>query len=131
MSTEDWKRKRVQWLMQHPLWTHPTEDGPRDGSFKECVDITVVFVNHASNEIEDPGYFGDQNDQFQVWLEAGPWFDLSQDSMFPAPLGGWTEWNRWAPSHDIDLDCGGDDLLQAMLNLADLVEQKFGQEGVL
>jgi hypothetical protein len=134
------KRKQiVHWVLGHPLWEHPAEikmppknlpieqcinmePGPdwktviiSDGSYLDCVNLEFVFVNPKTNSIEDEPTL---NTAFRVWVEAGGWVDLStSDHDAPTPPGGWTEYNKWVPSHDPNLDCGADDLESALIEL--------------
>ena len=69
----------------------------------------IVKVNPETNAIDDDPH---KNTKVQIWLEHGP-YDA--------------EWG--ACTHDIDLDCGGDTFEEAIINLAKLVEEKYGDGG--
>lgn len=146
------RRRQIQWLMAHPAWTHPAklhvppdgycppegndlealfqarQDWPaqdiEDGHWSQCIDISVVYVNPATEEIDDDG---ELNTALRVWLEAGPWFDQSEEACF-TPSEGWNDDNKWTGSHDINLDCGAEDIETALLELARLV-RFFYDEG--
>jgi len=77
-----------------------------DSRFKQCLDIDVVKVNPDTNTIDDNK---ELNTKVQIWLEAGPY------------LG-----KHFA--HDIDLDCGGNTFEEAIIELASLVKQKYGDD---
>ena len=139
VPTDPIKRDQiVRWVLEHPLWTHPQvikippknlpidqainmEPGPDwktkvipDGSYLDCVQLEFVYVNPETESIEDEPTL---NTAFRVWVEAGGWVDKSTDPNFPSPPEGWTEYNKWVPSHDPDLNCGGDDLESALIEL--------------
>ena len=99
----------------------------QDGSFYDCADVEYVFVNPDTDAIDDNEAL---NTAFRVWIEAGPWHDLSTDEHWPIPEGGWTDHNRWGHSHDIRLDCGADSAHAALLTLAALVGLCYDEEGV-
>jgi len=150
--------ERLEWLLDHKVWTHPAVgrlrieeafvpvDGPMgdagyltlsdtaewvehtydDGCLQDCWDIELKFVNPANETIEDDEKL---NTAFRVWLEAGPWYDQQTEEPDNAPEGGWQEYNRWVRSHDYRLNCGGEDLVAAMLVLANLVELFYNDDG--
>lgn len=140
------QRQLIKLILDHPLWRHEyivvvppadfkgdcwgasQDDWPKedvgDGSFSECVDITPVYVNPETMSIDDDD---DKNTLFQVWLEGGGWYDMSQDENgMPEPAGGWNQHNKWIGCHDTDLDCGGKDLEEALLQLAVRVKFYYG-----
>ena len=104
-------------------WEDTTYD---DGSIQECWSVELQFVNPANETIEDDEKL---NTAFRVWLEAGPWYDLQTEEPDNAPEGGFNEFNRWMRSHDYRLNCGGTDLIEAMLTLANLVELFYNDDG--
>lgn len=114
-------RELLRWLYEHPAWDWPTlhEDV---GCPDVCIDIGWAYVNPTTHAVEDDNNL---NTHFEVWIEAGPCFDLEEDTArngLPAPDGGWNWTNKWTSSHDLDLDCGADDLETALLTLATLVD---------
>ena len=151
------RRLLVQWLLEHPLWQHeylvevrpddyqgdnsvndilnwPKQD-IKDGTFYDCVDIAVVYVNRETLCIDDDET---KNTMFRVWLEGGGWYDLTKEpgKHWPQPEGGWNQSNKWIPCHDYNLDCGGRDLEEAMVKLALLIKYHYGDtdqylEGVI
>lgn len=68
------------------------------------LEIAVVKVNPVTNEVDDNI---EKNTKVQVWLEC-----------FPNSAEG--------KIHDVDLDCGGNTFEDAIINLAELVEEKYG-----
>ena len=143
-------KAEIMWLLEHPIWTYPDTvrmppegfvwptglfpadeemarwpeiDSP-SGYIWQCVDQAVHYVDPTLEQIEDDD---SRNTAFRVWLESGPWTDLSAaDSNWPVPAEGWTKYNKWSHCHDINLDCGGKDLEEALLHLATLVRFFYG-----
>ena len=156
-ETPEGRKELVTWLLGHPVWTHPLtlkvppggrrrkmtpvegtqylsmeSEGPdwveeehQDGSFNECATLSFVYVNPTNERREDDEKL---NTAFRVWIETGGYFDQStEENGFPAPAGGWTQWNKWIGSHDINLDCGGATMEEALINLALLVRWYYGE----
>ncbi len=92
-----------------------------EGCFSDCVEINLVWVNPETKEIDDNPAL---NTHFQVWLEGGGWFDTRKEDW-----GNPEDRNPWLTYHDINLDCGGDSLEEALLKLADLVQEHYGEDG--
>ena len=86
----------------HYLRKHPMFKG----CFEECLDIEVVKVCPASLCIEDRK---ELNTLTQVWLECGPKL-------------------KNCIAHDINLDCGADTFEEAIIELAILVKQEYGDD---
>ena len=144
------RKKLVQWLMNHPVWTHPTtikvppgenptvEDwnNPDEstwvektipyGLFHDCLDLHFTYVNPKTDSVEDDESL---NTEFQIWVEAGPWVDLSEDPDFPQPERGWDMYNRWTPVHDYNLDCGAATMEDALIELALRVKFFYNEDG--
>jgi hypothetical protein len=144
--------ERIRWLKNHPVWQYPAklpfDQYNRDllkienypdhlidntgtpyivvpmGGFNECVDIEVVLVNPLTGSIDEDE---DLNTELHVWLEGGQWEDMSTWENYHETV--WTEHNKWAATHDLRLDCGGKTIVEALLNLADLVEEHYGNDG--
>lgn len=144
--------ERIRWLKSHPLWQYPSKltldasisdlisvkDYPDHliddtgtpyivvpmGGFNECVDIEFVLVNPLTGYIDDNE---DLNTELHVWLEGGGWEDMSTWQNYPETV--WNDHNKWAATHDLRLDCGGKTSVEAMLALADLVEEHYGNDG--
>ena len=72
--------------------------------FDKCLCIDVVKVNPETNRIDDNEEF---NTKTQVWFECG-------------------SYNDDYATHDTDLDCGGDSYEEAIIELANLVHKKYG-----
>lgn len=140
----DERRERIRWLLAHKVWTHPAkirmppegnlrapykkwvETDVDDGSIHDCWWVDVVYVNPETETIEDDRSL---NTAFRVWIEAGPWYDLSQNENEIVPPGGWNEYNKWTRSHDHYLDCGAPTMEEALLRLASLVEVFYQDDG--
>ena len=89
------------------LWSHPMfEDEYEEGQFELCTDIYVAKVNPENNTIEDDESL---NTKTQVWLETG-------------------NYDANVRVHDINLDCGGDTYEEAIIELANLVYDEYGNE---
>lgn len=106
------KKNLIYWMKEHPMWNHP-EMGIE--CFRTLVDIDLAYVNPIDNTVNDDPSL---NTKQEIWIEAGPYVDCS-------------EWhndseNKWLPSHDIRLDCGGETLEEAFLNLAVRVKKHYG-----
>ena len=76
------------------------------GMFESCLDIEVVKVNPLTKCIEDDENL---NTEVNVWLECGKY----------------SKNIRW---HDINLDCGTDTFENAIIELAKLVKEYYGDE---
>lgn len=113
------------------LHGHPAFSPDDYWYFQRCLDIDVAKVDPVTRRIE-----GDiaRNVHTEVWLECGRPYDRNapecveerrcwNDGGSDAPL---SEADRFGASHDIDLDCGGDTFEQAIVVLANLVLQKYG-----
>jgi hypothetical protein len=72
-----------------------------------CLIINVVKVNPVNNKIEDDETL---NTKTQVWLECGEYEERYDQGC-----------------HDIDLDCGADTFEEAIIQLAQLVADKYGR----
>lgn len=138
--------ERIRWLKNHPLWSYPSKlyldgygictvdtfpdhlvdpDGKpyvvvQMGGFLECVDIDPVLVNPLTGFIDEDDSL---NTKLVVWLEGGGWYDMRDDPHAPPCV------DPWVACHDINLDCSGDTMEEALLRLADLVEEHYGQDG--
>jgi|15BtaG_2_1085339.scaffolds.fasta_scaffold01022_3 hypothetical protein len=147
----------IKWLMEHPLWTHDhfipvppagmdvrdmfdeNSDGTfsvvdrsdwpienvGDGGFEEAVHVSYVFVNPLTESIEVDDSL---NTAFRVWVEAGGWYDQSQDTLL-LPSGGWNQYNKWISEHDYRLNCGAPTVTEAFLQLAELVKTYYNDDG--
>lgn len=93
-------------------YTKHNEDlkGFEINNFRECLDIEVVKVNPETStlEIEEDKLY--LNTKTEIWLE----------------FGGWNEEVNSA-CHDYDLDCGGDSFEEAIINLANLVDEFYDE----
>lgn len=82
------------------------------------LDIFVTKVNPESDRVEDDT-FAFLNTKVQVWLEFGPIMDVNQ---YPES-GDSPDWRR---THDPELDCGDDTYEDAIISLAALVKEHYG-----
>lgn len=96
------------YLNTHPIFNHkPNGEQTYYSFFNHCLDVDVQKVNPANGIKEDDESL---NTQVEIWLEAGPF--ISEDII----------------SHDVDLDCGGYTYEQAIINLANLVYEKYSSD---
>ena len=79
--------------------------------FAQCLDIEVAKINPQTREIDDNEVL---NTEVEVWLECGP-YEFNEDAA------------EFSPTHDIDLDCGAPTFEKAIIELARLVKQKYGE----
>tara|TARA_B100000745_G_scaffold294597_1_gene237796 strand:- start:5572 stop:5994 length:423 start_codon:yes stop_codon:yes gene_type:complete len=109
-------KARVLWVQNHPVWDL-SEDRPSEYITKDpwqwCIDMDHVWVNPDTDEIDDDESL---NTSFRVWIEAGPW-------------GHPPEMAHPCHTHDLRLDCGGKSVPDAFLELADLVEKYYNDDG--
>lgn len=149
------RKTMIQWLIEHPLWTHPgksfkippknidpvdyTEgkiddsDWPEEtwpeGSFYECVGFTYHYVNPETECVENDDSL---NTMFQVWVDyAGGWYDRSKtkDSDSIEPVEGWNDYNKWQNSVDLRLEAGGNSMEDCLLELAARVKVFYNDDG--
>ena len=74
------------------------------GHFESCLGISVVKVNPETKAIEDDE---EKNTEVNVWLECGKY----------------SAHHSW---HDYSLDCGGRTFEDAIIELANLVWETYG-----
>lgn len=82
--------------------------------FDRCLDISVVKVNPETEEIDKDMK---SNTKTEVWLEFGRAFidnEISDNVMF---------------EHDYRLDCGADTFEEAIIKLANLVDEFYLDNG--
>lgn len=143
------KRAKIRWIQDHPVWKHKftirvpvgnwftdsvlsMDDHPHedftidDGRLENCATFDMVYVDPSTECIENDDH---RNTDFRVWIEAGPWHDMSKDGNMAAPKEGWNDFNRWSPTHDTRLDCGAPTMELALLKLASLVECFYKDDG--
>jgi len=105
------------WLHDHPAFYRQYRGSwPQEEGFFANLDMTVQKVNPLTGSIDDNKAL---NTQVEIWLENGPW-ELVENPEFD--IYGTGE----MASHDIDLDCGGLSCEEAILEMAKLVRQKYG-----
>ena len=95
------------YLSDHPYFAHP-EHGRALPAFPPSLYIEAVKVNPRTMSIKK-----DQNENTltQIWLECGGWV-YAEDT------------NRYEMSHDTDLDAGGDTFEDAIIALANNLENR-------
>jgi len=97
-----------QFLYTHPMFQEVinyNNDTYNESRFQECLDIDVVKVNPETNNIDDDE---NKNTKVQIWIECGK-FDKDC---------------RW---HNIELDCGAATFELAIIELANLVMEWYGE----
>jgi hypothetical protein len=95
-------------LNEHHYFEHGEYKMPM---FTESMDIAVVKVNPETKHIDDDE---SKNTETQVWVECGDWEELP-DHDFKGYV------------HDMDLDTGGATFEEAIVNLANLLYEKRGE----
>lgn len=106
------------WLDNHPIFEESISiPGQKilikHSRFQEGLYMMVVKVDIEKEEIMEEE---SRNTETRVWLEHGPFTIESVE------VG--REWRGC--SHDIDLDCGGATFEEAIIELAKLVKDKYG-----
>lgn len=86
--------------------------------FEDCVDVDIVKVNPGTDCIEKDDNL---NTKTRVWLECGPWVHKDRE----AGKYDSKEFFPEGPSHDWNLNCGGDTYEEAIVKLANLVSQNY------
>ena len=76
------------------------------GNFTKCLYIEVVKVNPLTKEVDDDKT---KNTLTNIWIECGPYKEQYE-------------------THDISLDCGGDTFEEAIIKLANLVKDSYGED---
>lgn len=112
------------WLHEHPAFFAKGRLGPKypHSRFSECLNIYVVRVDPTTQCIEDDK---SRNTKTEVWLKCGAIQDPTPDSI-KHNFATEEDLNYGHPTHDFDLDCGGDTFEEAILKLANLVVEHYG-----
>lgn len=109
------------WLFYHPAFFYHGAMKGQPG-FLYSLDISVQKVCPTTRRIEDDKSL---NTQVEIWLEAGPYGDpVAAQEQFPE--GFPDNWADGVPSHDYELDCGGDTYEEAIITMASNVKKKYG-----
>ena len=87
--------------------------------FQYLLNIDVQKVNPATHKIDDDE---SKNTKTEVWLEFGPWYEETDENI-QKTLG-----SKWVHFHDVRLDCGADTFEEAIIELANLVEEYYPLE---
>ena len=110
--------KAFNFLRNHKLCECEIDQGNRHKSvvnyFDRCLSISVVKINPETDEIDANM---SNNTKTEVWLEFGRAFidyNITNDVMF---------------EHDYRLDCEGDTFEEAIIKLANLVDQFYYDNG--
>jgi len=85
-------------------------------AFSDLLCIDVVKVNSKTSQIDDDESL---NTKTEVWLEIGPYWEETDEMMLRIGVP------KWMGSHDPDLDCGGGTFEDAIIALANKVEEKY------
>jgi len=97
------------WLYNHPMFqeifNQGTDEEFYESHFDQCLDIYVAKTNPEIKAIDNDI---SKNTKVEIWLEIG-------------------EWSSECRYHDIELDCGGDTFEEAIINLAILVMEWYGE----
>jgi len=80
------------------------------------LDIFVPKVDPGTNTISNDGT---KNTKIRVWLEYGPYENVSYDDV-----------PHWVRTHDPNLDCGADTFEEAIIKLAGLIKEFYGTASV-
>lgn len=127
------RKATIRWLHNHPCFIAPIKnDGEKgiDGEpdhreyiphnmFHDQLYIMWAWVDPNTRQVEDEP---SQNTVFEVWLEHGPVHDLTEDDFEPT-----SKWDRYTCSHDINLDCGAENLEDALIELSFRVRHYYGE----
>jgi hypothetical protein len=100
-----------KWLGAHDaywwVWSHPKLQF--EGCVGAWIDIAPYKVDPETRFVEKDST---RNTHIEFWVEAGSYTRYEDEGILP--------------SHNYDLDCGGDTWEEAVLNLAKLVLLKYG-----
>jgi hypothetical protein len=102
------------WLFEHPLFKYKGK--LTRSCFPDSLNITTQKVNPETRRIEDDKSL---NTHVEIWIEVTSYEEGSKDDFL------YDEW-RGIPCHDWELDCGGDTFEDAIVELARLVKEKYG-----
>jgi len=92
------------WLYNHPLFQEKIKSNYRS-HFYQCIKIDVVKVNPETLIIDDDK---SKNTKVVIWLECG-------------------KYNKKYEWYGIGLECGGDTFESAIIELANLVMEWYGE----
>ena len=90
--------------------------------FQSCLTIEVVKTDPITKRIEEDD---SRNTKTQVWLECGYKAFLKDVETFLDDIGD----DELVQVHDTDLDCGGDTFEEAIISLANLVDEYYNVDG--
>ena len=104
--------KAWRFLKNHPMFS-PSR---WDERFLENLYPIVVKVNPETDSVDDDE---EKNTKVQIWLEAGPVY-------INKTIKGCSAKYSTQHVHDLDLDCGADTYEEAIIELARLVKERYG-----
>lgn len=115
------------WLHNHPAFyfkgpsIQATPGADKEPGFFRALDFSVQKVNPTTLRVED-----DQtgNTHVRFWLEVGPWEAPTEEELENDTYWG-DDWEG-TPTHDYELDCGGDTYEEAIIKMAEKVREKYG-----
>jgi len=112
------------WLYDHPAFFYQGAMRGEPG-FLASLDMSVQKVCPATGRIEDEK---ELNTHVEIWLEAGPWGDPDEArARFEGGEGFYQDsWADGVPSHDYNLDCGAPTYEEAIIKMAALVKEHYG-----
>ena len=85
--------------------------------FDRCLDVEVVKVNPETNILETDWKKVHLNTKTQIWLEFGEaYLDVDEDTNVQF-------------IHDYNLDCSADTFEEAIIELANLVDKYYNDDG--
>lgn len=105
------------WLYSHPINLCPEDSNP-DSNFGVGMyelDIHVTKVDPITRRVEQDD---SRNTLTEIWLEFGPYENYTEQFPELPP--------HYQRTHDINLDCGGETFEEAIINLANLVFEHYG-----
>jgi len=99
-----------QFLKEHPIVYHNDLN-----HFERCLSIDAVKVNPKTNSVDSDA---SKNTKVEIWLEFGKYdsFEIYEGKQVEAS------------QHDYDLDCGAGTFEEAIIELANLVFNKYGNK---
>ncbi|MCI0560890.1 MAG: hypothetical protein MN733_20590 [Nitrososphaera sp.] len=108
------------WFYSHPAFSCKGQCAGDEGFFI-ALEFCVQKVDPVTRRIEDDQ---SRNTHPEIWLEAGPWLTAKEAGM--DDLCKDEDSIYGFPSHDYNLDCGGDTFEEALIKMAGLVKENYG-----
>lgn len=102
---------------------HPMNNGYKGWEMSMYdLDIHIAKVDPETRIVTDDP---ERNTHIEVWLEFGP-YEYMDSKDDPELYKDVKEYDRWRRTHDPRLDCGGDTFEEAIIKLAHLVKEHYG-----